>query len=63
MDVVERWANESPLDPQAEVVEPPPDGFDKIRELMRPVCLEDPNTGDRREVTSEDEFYALRRLG
>jgi len=27
------------------------------------VCLEDANTGDRREVTSEDEFYALRRLG
>jgi hypothetical protein len=27
------------------------------------MCLEDPNTGDRREVLSEDEFDALRRLG
>ncbi len=63
MEVVQRWANEPPLDPQAEILEPPPDGFDKIRHRMRPMCLEDPNTGDRREVTSEDEFYALRRLG
>jgi len=63
MEIVERWANESPWDRQAEVVEPPPDGFDKIRDRMRPMCLEDPNTGDRREVTSEDEFHALRGLG
>jgi hypothetical protein len=27
------------------------------------MCLEDPNTGERREVTAEDEFYTLRWLG
>jgi hypothetical protein len=62
MEIVERWANEFAWDHQTEVVEPPPDGFDKIRGRMRPMCLEDPNTGDRREVTSEGEFHALRRL-
>jgi hypothetical protein len=31
--------------------------------FVRPMCLEDPNTGERREVTAEDEFHALRRLG
>ncbi len=63
MEMVERWANESPWDLQSEVVEPPPDGFDNMRDRMRPMCLEDPNTGDRREVISKDEFHALRRLG
>jgi hypothetical protein len=34
-----------------------------MRDRMRPKCLEDPNTGERREVTAEQEFYTLRRLG
>jgi hypothetical protein len=62
MELVERWANE-PWDPHAEVVEPPPDGFDKVRDRMRPMCLEDPNTGSRREVTSESDFHSLRTQG
>lgn len=62
MTIVERWANE-PWDPHSEVVEPPPHGFDKMRDRLRPMCLEDPNTGDRREVISEDEFHALRSAG
>jgi hypothetical protein len=63
MEIVERWADQTSWDSKAEVVEPPQDGFDKIRDRMRPMCLEDPNTGDRREVTSEDEFHALRGQG
>jgi Protein of unknown function (DUF4238) len=63
MEIVERWADQTSWDSKAEVVEPPPDGFDKIRDRTRPMCLEDPNTGDRREVTSEDEFHALRGQG
>jgi hypothetical protein len=62
MTVVERWANE-PWDPHAEAVEPPPLGFDKMRDRVRPMCLEDSNTGERREVTAVDEFHTLRRLG
>jgi hypothetical protein len=30
---------------------------------MRPLCLEDPETGIRREVTAEEEFWALRKRG
>jgi hypothetical protein len=63
MELVQRWADEAPWHPDAEVVEPPPEGFDQIRDRIRPMCLEDPTTGDRREVLSEDEFDALRRLG
>jgi len=63
MELVQRWANQSPWDPEAEVVEPPPQGFDGIRDRMRPMCLEDPNTGTQREVMSEHEFHALRGQG
>jgi hypothetical protein len=51
MELVQRWANE-PWSEDTEVVEPPPDGFDKIRGI-RPLCMENPSTGERREVTSE----------
>jgi hypothetical protein len=35
----------------------------RLRDRVRPMCLEDPNTGERREVTAEDDFYTLCRLG
>jgi hypothetical protein len=63
MELMQRLANESLWDPEGEIVEPPPQGFEKIRDRIRPMCLEDPNTGVRREVTSEHEFYSLRRQG
>jgi hypothetical protein len=44
-------------------VEPPPPGFEKINNRPRPMCLEDPSTGARRDVMAEHEFYALRRQG
>ena len=56
MDLVQRWANEPPSD--SEVVEPPPPGFENIVDRSRPMCLEDPSTGARREVMAEQEFYA-----
>lgn len=62
MELEQRWANE-PWWEDTGVVEPPPDGFDKIRGRMRPLCLENPSTGERRAVTAENEFYALRRSG
>ena len=51
------------MDRNVDVVEPPPPGFEKIRDEIRPMCLEDPNTGARREVLTEHEFHALRRQG
>jgi hypothetical protein len=63
MEVVQLWANEPPFDAEGEMVEPPPPGFEKICDRMRSMCLEDPNTGARREVTAEEEFYELRRQG
>lgn len=63
MNLVERWANEPPADPESGVVEPPPPGFENIRDRPRPMCLEDPSTGTQREVMAEHEFYALRRQG
>jgi hypothetical protein len=63
MDLVQRWANEPPSDPESGVVEPPPPAFEKISDRPRPMCLEDPSTGAQRHVMSEHEFYALRRQG
>ena len=63
MELVQQWADEPPFNPEHEVVEPPPQGFQKIRNRMRPMCLEDPNTGARREVTVEEEFHAYRKQG
>ena len=63
MELVQLWANEPPFDPRLEVVELPPPGFEKLRNRMRPMCLEDPNTGARREVTVEEELHAYRKRG
>jgi len=62
MEVEQQWANE-PWDPENEVVEPPPQGFENVGNRMRPMCLEDPKTGARREVTVEEEFKAYRKQG
>ena len=63
MKLVQQWVDEPPFDPEGEVVEPPPPGFEKMRDRMRPICLEDPRTGIRREVSVEEEFNAFRKQG
>jgi hypothetical protein len=63
MEVVQQWANESPSCSETKAVEPPPPGFERITDRARPMCLENPNTGARREVTGEDEFHAYRKQG
>jgi len=63
MDIVQQWVNEPPLDSEQDMVEPPPPGFDAIRNRMRAMCLEDPRTGVRREVTTEEELHACRKRG
>lgn len=44
-------------------MEPPPPGFEEIANRVRPMCLEDPNTGVRREVIDAEEIAAYRKLG
>ena len=63
MELVQQRANEPWFDLEHEAVEPPPIGFEKITGRMRPMCLEDLNTGARHEVTVEEEFYAYLKRG
>jgi hypothetical protein len=62
MELEQHWANEMEFT-DTEVVESPPEGFDGVGDRVRPICMEEPDTGDRREVVSGDEFHALRKLG
>lgn len=60
MSLEQGWVN----DPwPSNVLEPPPDGFNKIRIRNRAMHLENPDTGEKRQVTSPDEFFALHRSG
>ncbi|MGH6825933.1 DUF4238 domain-containing protein [Methyloceanibacter sp.] len=59
MKLVQAWANE-PLD--SVVVEEPPPGFEEIGYRTHPSLVEDPASGERREVDA-DEFDELRKLG
>jgi hypothetical protein len=52
-------------DPNAstEVVELPPAGIERIRNRERKHSVENPDTGERREVTGLDELATYRRRG
>lgn len=63
MELEQQWVNDPPFDPQAESIEPPPPGIEKIGHRSRPLCLEEPGTGVRREVTTEEEFKEYRKRG
>lgn len=63
MELEKRWVNDPPFDPEAELLEPPPPGFEKIGARFRPLCLEEPGTGVRREATTQKEFDEYRRRG
>lgn len=62
MNLIQHWINADPGDSTEEVVEPPPEGFENIHNRERPLAIENPQTGERREVRS-DEFHAYRRNG
>lgn len=62
MELEQHWVNEMELT-DTKVVESPPEGFDGIGDRIRVRFMEDPDTGDRREVVFEDEFQALRKMG
>jgi hypothetical protein len=63
MELEQRWVDDTPFDSKAELLEPPPPGFEKIRDRLRSLCLEEPGTGVRREVTTTEEFDAYRQRG
>ena len=63
MELVQQSVNDPPFDEEAELVEPPPPRFDEIADRVRPMCLEDPNTGVRREVIDAEEIAAYRKRG
>ena len=63
MKLEEEWANELPAGLDPEVVEPPPPGFETIGGRDRPMCVENPHTGERREVVGENELNAYRKKG
>lgn len=63
LNLVERWANEwDPNSPEGPM-EPPPDGFDQIKDRARDIHLELPSSGERRIVHTMEEFSELRRQG
>ena len=63
MELEEGWVNEWPPGLGDDVVEPPPEGFHDIADRERPLCLEDPETGTRREIVDAAEFEAYRKRG
>jgi hypothetical protein len=63
MELEQHWVDDPPFDPKAELLEPPPPGFEKVRDRLRSLCLEEPGTGVRREVTTKEEFDAYRQRG
>lgn len=63
MEFLERWLNEKPSVLETDVVEPPPPGFETAVRRELAMCLEDPATGMRREVTGAEQIGAYRKLG
>jgi hypothetical protein len=63
MALEERWADEWLPGLDNDLLEPPPEGFDEITDRPRPLCLENPATGERREVMGRIEFEEYRKLG
>ena len=63
MKLEEEWVNDLLLQGEAKVLEPPPPGIEKISSRQRSMCVENPKTGERREVSDEDELRAFRNQG
>ncbi len=63
MDLEEEWIYHWDPNVDVPVVEPPPDGINSIRDRVRGYCLENPDTGERLEVTDSDEFRSYFKRG
>ncbi|MGB6484023.1 MAG: DUF4238 domain-containing protein [Candidatus Acidiferrales bacterium] len=63
MELEQYWVNDPPFDDNARPLEAPPPGFEKIRDRLRTLCLEEPGTGIRVDVKTKGEFDAYRKRG
>jgi hypothetical protein len=63
MAEVQQWAEGHDFGDAWDVVEPPPPGIKSIRDRSRPHVMEDPATGERREVAGQAELKAYRERG
>ena len=63
MDLVDDWTKQWKPNSPNEVVEPPPEGIDSISDRERPMLVEDPATGEKREILDRHEFGSLLDLG
>jgi hypothetical protein len=63
MEVEQQWIDEMGWEPTSEVVEPPSAGIENIRDRERPILLQDPRTGDQREVLHSSDVREHLRNG
>jgi hypothetical protein len=63
MEVEEDWVYEWDPNVDIPIVEPPPAGIERIRDRNRPICVENPDTGERRDVQDCAEFRTYRNRG
>lgn len=63
LELVEDWIYDWDPNASTEVVEPPPAGIERIRNRERKHSVENPDTGERREVTGLHELAIYRRRG
>jgi hypothetical protein len=61
--LVEEWMNNCEPGTVSVTVEPPPVGFESIKDRPRSHLVEDQNTGERREVTDLEELWAFWKRG
>ncbi|HEY2711608.1 MAG TPA: DUF4238 domain-containing protein [Chthoniobacterales bacterium] len=62
-ELVEDWVYRSTPGDSLGVIESPPEGIEKIKERSRPICMENPDSGERYEVTSAEDFNSYRDRG
>jgi hypothetical protein len=63
LDIVRQAVAEWDPNAPEHLIEPPPDGFDRIKDNGRGMLLENPSTGERVTVSGVDDFKAYHRLG
>lgn len=61
--LVEEWVYHSTSPDTGELIEPPPDGIENIKNRWRSICMEHPDSGERQEVSSPHEFDDYRKRG
>ena len=62
-DLVQKWVNEWNPDAIGDVLEPPPNGFENVKDRNRKHWVENPRSGERLEVEDSDQIQSYRKLG